>query len=184
MKVLSEKELREKLAEVGRFSTEQAEEKQKPAQAPADNTKADLKKYCLGLLSRREYAQQELFQKAQSKGFDAQVIDAVLSYLKQENYQSDSRYCEMLIRSRIGKLSGVFRIRMELKQKGIPDSLIEQSLEQVDCDWYALAKEAAEKKSASFKNKDTKNKAKLLRFLQGRGFDGEQSRYALESLGF
>ena len=75
--------------------------------------------------------------------------------LKEDNYQSDFRYGEMLLRSRISKQSGPNNIKMELAAKGISDSLIEIILSNVECDWNELALLAAEKKYKPLKEEST-----------------------------
>ena len=136
------------------------------------------------MLARREHSVSELTEKLSIKGFELKDINSAVQSLIEKNLQSDERYCEMLIRSRANKQSGPFKVRMELKQKGINEGLIERALQECDCDWFESARQAAEKKSANWREKDAEHKAKLMRFLQGRGFDGEQVRYAVEACGY
>ena len=141
-----------------------------------------IKKTLLTLLSRREYSQQELREKLNSKNFPHLLSETILEDFKRDNYQSDQRYCEMLIRSRIIKLSGPFKIRMELRQKGVSENLVEQTISDAGCNWFDLALEAAKKKTINWKIFEFEDKAKLMRFLQGRGFEQEQITYAVDRL--
>ena len=180
MKVLDEQALREKLAEK---SGRKIPESKAGGQNKQEAGKA-LHQYFLSLLARREYSRQELKNKAKVKGFNSDLVEQIIEEFVRENLQSDGRFCEMLIRSRIIKESGPFKIRMELKQKGVEDSVIENAISEADCDWFEMAKSAASKKTSNWKSKDAAHKAKLMRFLQSRGFDGEQVRFAVEECGF
>jgi regulatory protein len=189
MKVLSEQELRKRLNEKLADNSQANEPESSISETELDlNPEKEIASYFLYLLGRREYSQQELVQKAKGKSFDVGIANTVIEKLKEDNYQSDFRYGEMLLRSRISKQSGPNKIKMELAAKGISDSLIEIILSNVECDWNELALLAAEKKYKPLKEESTyeeKNKAKskLMRFLNGRGFDSEQIRYALKKLG-
>lgn len=185
MKVLSEQELKEKLAE--KIQPDESEKgiHQLDFKSKDLDPEKELKKYLLFLLSKREYSQSELSSKAETRQYDETLIEKILKVLVEENYQSDQRYAEMVVRARINKQTGPVKIRMELKQKGVASSIIESALSVSDCDWFELAASCARKKykpvkeNAGFSEKQ-KARAKLMRFLQGRGFDSEQIRYAVE----
>jgi len=146
-----------------------------------DEQKA-IEKYFLGLLSRREYSYQELQKKLKAKPYSYALGETVLAKFIKKNLQSDRRFSQMFIRSRIAKSTGPFKLRMELKQRGIATYIIEQEMNQVDCDWFELALALAKKKTASWKNFSAPEKSKLMRFLQGRGFEQEHIRHVLEAL--
>ncbi|HMW48504.1 MAG TPA: regulatory protein RecX [Marinagarivorans sp.] len=77
--------------------------------------------YALMLLSRREYSKAELKQKLLRRfGADAKaLIEATLERLAQDDYQSDQRFTESFINSRLHRGYGLNRIKLELRQKGI-----------------------------------------------------------------
>lgn len=187
MKVLSEQELKEKLAGKIKSGEGENEVQQVDIKSQDSNPEKELKKYFLSLLSKREHSQSELRSKAEMRQYDETLIEKILKVLVEENYQSDQRYAEMVVRARINKQTGPVKIRMELKQKGVASSIIENVLNASDCDWFELAASCARKKykpvkeNAGFTEKQ-KARAKLMRFLQGRGFDSEQIRYAVESV--
>ena len=149
---------------------------------PEGELEKQIKKTLLTLLARREYSKKELSDKLSTKGFPSLLSETILEAFIKDDYQSDQRYCEMLIRSRIVKLSGPFKIRMELRQKGVSENIVEQTISDANCDWFDLALEAAKKKTANWKTFEFEDKAKLIRFLQGRGFEQEQISYAIERL--
>ena len=59
---------------------------------------------------------------------------------------------------------------MELKQKGIQESIICKTLEQMDIDEFGDAVRLLEKKCARFDTIDEKEKKRLFAFLQRRGY--------------
>ena len=73
------------------------------------------------------------------------------------------------------------RIRMELKRKGVDEHIIELALEEDETDWFELAKDCYESRFRDPEIADIKDKAKRVRYLQARGFNSEQVRYALEA---
>ncbi len=156
-----------------------------------------VKNKALALLGRREYTRKELALKLSEAEFDFGeqtfqkndlliLVERVLTQLVDEKILSDQRYCEMLIRSRVHKYSGPFKIRMELQQKGVAAALIEVSLKNSNIDWFDLALQAARKKlGANGSNRmvlNQKDKARLQRFLGSRGFLQEHIHYAIETL--
>ncbi len=65
---------------------------------------------------------------------------------------------------------GPVRIRQELKQKGINETVISQALEEANPDWFALAESTRIKKFGDASPEGRKEKARQIRFLQYRGF--------------
>jgi len=198
MKVLSEKELKSLLAEkiaqknllvstsdgsperVLSNSPEQVLSENQEAQE--QDSEKSIKNYLLKTLTRREYSAAELRAKCLQKNFNPALAESVLQQLIEESFQSDQRFCEMFIRSHIAKHSGPFKIRRELIAKGLSTSVINKGCAEIESDWFALALEAAQKKTHSWKSFEFEDKAKLMRFLQGKGFEQEQIRYAADTL--
>ena len=94
-------------------------------------------------------------------------------------YQSDQRFAESFLRSRINRGLGHMRIERELRDKGIEVDLIEQVM-SLDIDWFQLAYECGLKKSQALNFADYKDKQKLFRYLAYRGFAMDQIQYAIE----
>lgn len=91
----------------------------------------------------------------------------------------DLRYAKSQVRQHVYKGHGERRIRQELNQKRVAESVIEQAMAEEPQDWFELAKLAAEKKFKGIKAKDQKEYAKQVRFLQYRGYSFDQISYAL-----
>ena len=71
------------------------------------------------------------------------------------------------------------RIRMELEQRGVAGSLIDQALDASDVDWGEPAAEVRRKRFGPGLPTDFRERARQSRFLQYRGFDAGQLARAL-----
>lgn len=136
------------------------------------------------LLARREHSKVELARKLHSKGFDAQLCAEMIERYAVENVQSDMRFAEMLVRSKVSKGQGVERIRNELREHQIDQQAIQLALQsseqELQLDWFELAKQVRQKKFGQSVPQDWQQKQKQQRFLQYRGFTLEQIDYALQ----
>jgi len=131
----------------------------------------EARKKAMDFLARREYGQTELIRKLADKGFDRDVAANAVAQLTEDGLQSDERFSESFVQSRINQGKGPVRIRIDLGQKGIGDSIVEVALEEADPDWRALAREQRIKKFGPDLPTDFKEKARQMRFLQYRGFE-------------
>ena len=121
----------------------------------------------------------------------SEAIDAAIDKLTQEGLQSDARLAESYLRARAGKGHGPVKIRMELHGKGVDEDVVNQAFETCDINWLELARQAAHKKYGQFPGADAptnsadapinsadapitnpsmKERARVGRFLQQRGF--------------
>jgi len=137
------------------------------------------KEAAMQLLSRRDHGEYELYQKLTLKGYGEDDIQQAVNFCLDHNYLDDLRYAKSQIRQHVYKGHGERRIRQELNQKRVAESVIELALEEEPQDWFELAKQAAEKKFKGVKAQDQKEYAKQVRFLQYRGYSFEQIAYAL-----
>ncbi|MBO1518081.1 regulatory protein RecX [Oceanisphaera pacifica] len=135
----------------------------------------------LGLLSRRDHSRLELAQKLRLRQFDNELINAALDKLVEQQWQCDERFARVQVRQHVFKRHGPMRIRMELKRKGVAESLIDLALEEDETDWFELALACYQSRFRDPHISDIKEKAKRLRYLQSRGFNSDQVRYAFET---
>lgn len=150
-------------------------------ESPADTTAAKIRIAAMDLLTGREYSRAELATKL-NKRFDSHPsIDEVLEKIAEEGLQSDKRFAEAFVRSRIYRGHGLARIRQDIRQKGVGDELVARALEEADIDWYALAKDVAKRKFGNRPAADQRDKARRMRFMQYRGFNYDQIKCALGS---
>jgi regulatory protein len=153
--------------------------KQRPEGESEAEAAAAARKLALDLLARREHARAELARKLSTRGFEADVIEGVLAALAEARLQSDERFAEQFVSARAERGSGPFKIRMELRERGLDESLAELALEEAGCDWYELAREVRRKRFGTAVPAEFKERARQARFLQTRGFDMEQIRAAM-----
>ncbi len=146
---------------------------------PAELSDSDLRVAAINLLSRREYSLHELFQKLEPRSKSETQVHNLLEKLVEAGYQSDQRFAESFLRSRINRGLGPMRIQRELKDKGINPHLIEQVFSE-EIDWFHHAFESGLKKSNNLDLGDYKDKQKLYRYLAYRGFAMDQIQYAIE----
>jgi regulatory protein len=147
---------------------------------PDDHIEA--RKKAMDLLARREHGRAELERKLIAAGFDADVAADALQRLADEGLQSDRRFVESFVQSRINQGKGPLRIHADLGQRGIAAGLVDEVLEQAGEDWVALAREARLKKFGRSRPAGFEDKARQMRFLQYRGFEPDQIRTAIGSI--
>ena len=132
------------------------------------------------LLARRDYSRAELAGRLALKHHDAESIRQTLDALEAEGLQSDARFAESFVRSRLARGQGPMKVRAGLNERGVERELIGTVLDaaQAATDWQALACEALAKRFDG-PGATPRERARRERFLAGRGFDFEQMKYAL-----
>jgi len=143
----------------------------------SDTTEA--RKKAMDYLARREHGLTELTRKLTTFGFDADVAHDAVAQLVDDGLQSDERFTEAFVRSRINQGKGPARIRADLQEKGINDGVIAAGLEEAEQNWYDLAIEVRHKKFGVQTPGDFKEKARQMRFLQSRGFEQDHIQVAV-----
>jgi len=139
----------------------------------------EARKKAMDFLARREYGQAELLRKLSDKGFRHDIAEQAVLRLAEEGLQSDIRFAESFVQSRINQGKGPVRIRLDLKERGISDAIVEVAIEEADADWRAMAHAIRRKKFGATEPADFREKARQMRFLQYRGFEPDQIRAAV-----
>jgi len=132
-------------------------------------------------LARREHSRAELCRKMEKFGFEADVALDAIEQLQEDGLQSDRRFVEAFLQSRISQGKGPARIRADLSQRGVRESMIQEILDEVEQDWFALARDTRRKKYGNDKPVEFEAKARQMRFLQYRGFEPEQIQAAVSA---
>lgn len=141
----------------------------------------EMRRLAMQWLARRDFSRQELAARL-SRKFPDDSPDAVLDWLEQKRFLDDTRFAEVFLRSRLERGHGPLRIRQDMRQKGLPDSLIEQQLAEQGADFFALARATRQRRFGALPAfGDRKEQARQLRFLQYRGFTSDQCFHALEA---
>jgi regulatory protein len=136
-------------------------------------TPRSIREVAMDLLSRREHSEFELTRKLKQRDFEEDEIDAVIEILQQDNLQSDNRFVESLVNSKINAGFGPIKIRHELRQKGVSDGLVGDYFSGLEVDWQSSMSEQRIKKFGTDIPLEYKEKMKQARFLQNRGFSPE-----------
>ncbi len=129
----------------------------------------------MDLLARREHSRLELYQKLKQRQFEPDVINSELDKLLDEGLQSDERFAEAFLRSRIDRGKGPNIILSELSQRGIDELIASNVISNItDEEWNDLAYEAMNKKLRNEAELDYDKQLKLMKFLSNRGFTRSQ----------
>lgn len=130
------------------------------------------KDYAVKLLSHRQRSQREIEDKMEQKGYDGNVINKTLKWLKEYGLINDEDFAKEFVISK-SKNYGSKRIRIELSRKGVEEGIIDDILNrEVDCEReYDIALECAKKKIKAYRGeKRDAVYRKLGSYLQRRGF--------------
>lgn len=142
---------------------------------------SEMRRAAMNWLSRRDYARGEMAGRLRRKFGEQSPVEPVLDWLQEKNFLNEQRFAEAFVRSRIERGQGEMRIRQEMSQRGLGDELIDQALDEADCDWFELARQVHQRRFRRGAGGDRKEKARQLRFLQYRGFSAEQCFQAVEA---
>lgn len=136
--------------------------------------RVEIYKKALFLLAIREHSRYDLQQKLLQRGYLREDITRVLEQLIEQKFQSDERFAESYVYSRSSKGYGPERIRLELQQKGVAESVIDIVFKTTEIDWQVLAQKVYQKKFGNTQSQDFQEKIKRQQFMRYRGF-GEAS---------
>lgn len=137
----------------------------------------------LGLLARREHSARELKSKLARKGLDADASSAALANLQAKNYQSDARFGEMLVRTRITAGYGPRWILAELRQHGIAEGEAQTLIDAAGVDWLAHARDLLHRRYGAKRAATQAERAKRAALLLRRGFDATTVQSATRAHG-
>lgn len=140
---------------------------------------ARLRGLAFAMLGRREHSEQEFKQKLLDLDADPIEVEAIVEEFKSQNYQSDKRMADMIVRANVRKGCGPARVKQTLHERHVATELAQENLEETD--WLAMARALREKKFGAELPTEAKEKARQLRFLQYRGFDGSTCSKAVMS---
>jgi regulatory protein len=143
----------------------------------------EARKKAMNYLARREYGHLELQGKLENVGFDAETTRITVDNLADEGLQCDRRFIESFIQSRINQGKGPVRIRLDLDERKLESSLIDELLSECSEDWIAMAQQIRKKKFGPKLPVEFKEKARQMSFLQYRGFESNQIQAAIMSHG-
>ncbi len=138
----------------------------------------------LRFLSYRPRSESEIRTRLEREKLLPETIEEIIIKLRDEGQLDDRRFAEMYAESKMFKKPiGAHRLRRELHQKGLSDTII-QHVVQTLCNEESELKNArylAEKKLATDRTKDPlKRKRRLSDYLARRGFGWDVIRVIIE----
>ena len=145
----------------------------------------EAKEAAFNLLSYRQRSVAELKERLLNKGYEIEIVQQVINILERLDYLDDQEFAISWVKDRITKGYGPYRIRQQLKEKGIDTRVIESSLEQEYSSEleYDLALELAAKKRSRYRDKDHyERRYKLSKVLERKGFSFEIINLVLDDL--
>ena len=136
------------------------------------------------LLARREHSRHELAHKLEYAGADRDELAALLDEFEAKNWLSDRRFAESYVADH-RRREGAVKLAHALRQRGVADEVIAEVLSALntrhdDDSEVARARNVWRKKFAAPPGSQ-QERAKQMRFLQGRGFSIETIRQAMTS---
>lgn len=147
---------------------------------PLEEQRRACRKQALDLLARREHSRLELRRKLLARSHARDMADEVLDCLQHEQLLDEARFTEQFVRSRTGRGQGPAKIRAQLFQRGVGESLIDTALAEAGCDWVALAAAARQKRFGAVSPGGYRERVRQARFLKSRGFEYAQIEAALD----
>ncbi len=127
-----------------------------------------LKARAMRLLARREHSREELRRKLAPKVEAGEDLEAVLDELAARGWLSDARYAEQSIRAKARRF-GPARLTQQLRAQGVDEGVIEAA-------FHAAGAEGRSNLESVWRSRfkappaDDRERARQVRFLQGRGF--------------
>ncbi|WP_430406635.1 regulatory protein RecX [Fluviicola sp.] len=119
----------------------------------------------------------EVKNKLFSWGISSDQIDQLLAYLIENKFLDEGRFAESYVSGKLRiKHWGRIKIKQGLRLKQIPDNIIQLAFKTIDLDEYfsILQKEIRKKQKDLSTEKDPwKKKAKVLRYVQSKGFEND-----------
>ena len=131
-----------------------------------------LRDRALRLLARREHTRAELARKLAAHSEDPGEIERVLDELEQRGWVSERRVVEQRVHT-LRKRYGARRIERDLRQKGVSDEAVAAALAELRGGEFEAAREVWRRKFGGRQPHRPADRARQVRFLQGRGFDLE-----------
>jgi regulatory protein len=129
---------------------------------------ADIRARALRLLARREHSREELRRKLASHADEGFDFDALLDDFTRRGWLSEERFIEQSVRAKSRRF-GPLKIAHHLREKGIDEEGIARGLALAKAG-EAEAIESAWRTRFGRRPRDAAEKARQIRFLQGRGF--------------
>lgn len=131
-------------------------------------TEPSLKARAMRLLARREHSRQELSRKLERVAGEGEDVEVVLDELASKGWLSDARFAEQSVRAKARRY-GPIKVAHDLRAKGLGDEAIADAFRAAGVDGAANI-ESVWRTRFSTAPANERERARQVRFLQGRGF--------------
>jgi len=141
---------------------------------------AGAERFCVKLLAIRPRTREELARRMAEKGFGPGEAEAELDRLSRSGLIDDERFARDWIEERM-RTSPRSRAMLEdeLARKGVPSGVSAGALEGLED--IEVARGLVRSKLTAGEAADDKARARIFRFLAGRGFDADTAEEAIVS---
>lgn len=154
----------------------------------SENRLYHIKQRAFRYLGRRMHSASELRTKLRQKGYEIEMIDQVISELKEKNYLDDSEFASVFVEEKFkSKMWSERKLKSELIKKGVSSSVISDVLSKKfsEEDDYNNAITVALKKYKILQERNLDlqtTKKKLISFLNTRGYNYETIKQVCSKL--
>ena len=149
-----------------------------------ESARIECRQKAFNYLAVRARSGQEMRMYLMKKGFNKDIVEEIVHWLKDKSYINDHNFAVSFINNRIkSRLIGRNVLKRDLYKKGVARETINAALKETDADKVNPEDiyELALKKYNSLDNK--KNKLlKVIYFLKQKGFEEDQVRNAIDRL--
>ena len=128
----------------------------------------DLVSKALAMLSRRDMSRSEFITKLIAAEYSREEVEAVADWCASEGFLNETRFAEGNAR-RLGVKYGARRVGATLKQKGVPEEVVAETVAALKDTDLARA-QALWLRKFHQPASDTKERNRQIRYLQSRGF--------------
>jgi regulatory protein len=131
-------------------------------------TEPSLSARAMRLLARREHSRDELRRKLARIASEGEDVDGVIETLAQKGWLSDARYAQQAVRAKARRF-GPLKVAHDLRAKGVGDEVIAAAFQAAGEDGAADIQRVWKSRFSTLPPND-RERARQVRFLQGRGF--------------
>ena len=132
-------------------------------------TEPTLRARAMRFLARREHSREELQRKLVPLAAEGEDVSALLDDLAKRGWLSDRRLAEQHIRSRARRF-GPLKLAQQLRAKGVDEQTIAAGFRSAEIDPAATRMQSVWASRFATLPGDERERARQVRFLQGRGF--------------
>lgn len=132
----------------------------------------------LNLIARRRRSEWEIRDYMKRKDYDEAVVTEILNKLSNRGYVDDSAFAKAWVENRrLLKSTSKRRLAQELRQKRVPDDVIQIALEDDETDELDVLRQLVSQKRCQTRYQD---KMKLMQYLSRQGYNYGDIKTVLE----